>query len=129
MTTQNISSMAVELDNTYLDRMEIAKVFKDNQKYITSLDFDDNGTICITASEDDSMHVYDVLHGKPKQLLYSKKYGVNLVRFTHRHTNVLHTSTLHDDNTIRYLSLHDNKYLQYFKGHKKRLVSISYNIF
>lgn len=55
--------------------------------------------------------------------LYSKKYGVDLPRFTHRHTTVVHASTKEDD-TIRYHSLHDNKYLQYFKGHKRRVVSL-----
>ena len=109
----------------YIVKMEISKAFQDNQKPITCMDFDDQGMVCITASEDDSMHVYDAVHGRFKQLLYSKKYGVNLLKFTHRHTNILHSSTLHDDNIIRYLSLHDNKYLQYFKGHKKRVVALA----
>jgi len=49
----------------------------------------------------------------------SKKYGIDLPRFTHRSTNIIYASTKEDD-TIRYHSLHDNKYLQYFRGHKKR---------
>lgn len=55
--------------------------------------------------------------------LYSKKYGVDLPRFTHKNTTLLHSSTKEDD-TIRYHSLHDNKYLQYFKGHKERVTSL-----
>lgn len=55
--------------------------------------------------------------------LYSKKYGVDLPRFTHKNTTILHASTKEDD-TIRYHSLHDNKYLQYFKGHKDKVVSM-----
>ena len=55
--------------------------------------------------------------------LYSKKYGVDLPRFTHKNTTILHASTKEDD-TIRYHSLHDNKYLQYFKGHKERVISL-----
>jgi COMPASS component SWD2 len=55
--------------------------------------------------------------------LHSKKYGVDLPRFTHKNTAILHASTKEDD-TVRYHSLHDNKYLQYFKGHKGRVVSL-----
>lgn len=55
--------------------------------------------------------------------LYSKKYGIDLPRFTHKNTAIVHASTKEDD-TIRYHSLHDNKYLQYFKGHKDRVVSL-----
>jgi COMPASS component SWD2 len=55
--------------------------------------------------------------------LYSKKYGVDLPRFTHKNTAVIHASTKEDD-TVRYHSLHDNKYLQYFKGHTDRVISL-----
>jgi len=53
----------------------------------------------------------------------SKKYGVDLPRFTHKSSNIIYASTKEDD-TIRYHSLHDNKYLQYFRGHKGRVVSL-----
>ena len=57
------------------------------------------------------------------KILYSKKYGVDLPRFTHKNTAILHASTKEDD-TVRYHSLHDNKYLQYFKGHRGRVISL-----
>ena len=55
--------------------------------------------------------------------MYSKKYGIDLPRFTHKSSAIVYASTKEDD-TIRYHSLHDNKYLQYFKGHKQRVVSL-----
>lgn len=55
--------------------------------------------------------------------LHSKKYGVELPRFTHKNTNILHASTKEDD-SIRYHSLHDNKYLHYYRGHKGRVISL-----
>lgn len=57
------------------------------------------------------------------KVLYSKKYGVDLPRFTHKNTAIIHASTKEDD-TIRYHSLHDNKYLQYFKGHTQRVITL-----
>jgi COMPASS component SWD2 len=54
---------------------------------------------------------------------YSKKYGIDLPRFTHKSTAIVYASTREDD-TIRYHSLHDNKYLQYFRGHAARVVSL-----
>ncbi|THH27415.1 hypothetical protein EUX98_g6774 [Antrodiella citrinella] len=51
------------------------------------------------------------------------KYGVDLPRFTHKNTAIIHASTKEDD-TVRYHSLHDNKYLAYFRGHKDRVISL-----
>ena len=53
----------------------------------------------------------------------SKKYGCANVRFTHKATNIIYTSTKGED-AIRYMSLHDNKYLRYFKGHTGLVVSL-----
>ncbi|GJE85519.1 WD40 repeat-like protein [Phanerochaete sordida] len=93
------------------------------QKHLTGLSFDDSGSQVITAGEDETFRLYSCKTGKPLKTLYSKKYGVDLPRFTHKQTTIVHASTKEDD-TIRYHSLHDNKYLQYFKGHKDKVVSL-----
>ena len=80
----------------------------------------------------------------------SKKYGVDLIRFTHAQNTAVHCSTKIDGtfhilllllhlystrniigpivlfllDTIRYLSLHDNKYIRYFPGHTKKYVAL-----
>lgn len=56
-------------------------------------------------------------------MVYSKKYGVGQVRFTHHASNVLCSSTKGDP-TIRYLSLHDNAYLRYFTGHQSPICAL-----
>lgn len=48
---------------------------------------------------------------------------MDLPRFTHKNSAIIHASTKEDD-TLRYHSLHDNKYLQYFRGHKGKVVSL-----
>ncbi|KAH9856519.1 WD40-repeat-containing domain protein [Lenzites betulinus] len=92
-------------------------------RQITGISFDDRGDQVITAAEDETFRLYNCKSGKQVKILYSKKYGVDLPRFTHKNTAILHASTKEDD-TIRYHSLHDNKYLQYFKGHKGRVTSL-----
>ncbi|CAK5268822.1 unnamed protein product [Mycena citricolor] len=92
-------------------------------RHITGISYDDRGDQVITASEDETFRLYNCKTGKQTKILHSKKYGVDLPRFTHKNTAILHASTKEDD-TIRYHSLHDNKYLQYFKGHKGRVVSL-----
>ncbi|KIY43772.1 WD40 repeat-like protein [Fistulina hepatica ATCC 64428] len=82
-------------------------------RHITSMSIDDRGETLITAAEDET-------HTK---VFYSKKYGVDLPRFTHKNTTVIHASTKEDD-TIRYHSLHDNRYLQYFRGHTDKVISL-----
>ncbi|KAF8212530.1 WD40-repeat-containing domain protein [Mycena galopus ATCC 62051] len=92
-------------------------------RHITGISFDDRGDQVITASEDETFRLYSCKSGKQIKILHSKKYGVDLPRFTHKNTAIVHASTKEDD-TVRYHSLHDNKYLQYFKGHKGRVVSL-----
>lgn len=92
-------------------------------RHITGMAFDDFGDTLVTAAEDETFRLYNCKTGKHVKTLFSKKYGVDLPRFTHKNTTILHASTK-DDDTIRYHSLHDNKYLQYFKGHKKQVVSL-----
>ncbi|THV02875.1 WD40 repeat-like protein [Dendrothele bispora CBS 962.96] len=92
-------------------------------RHITGMSFDDRGDQLITAAEDETFRLYSCKSGKSLKTLQSKKYGIDLPRFTHKSTAILHASTKEDD-SIRYHSLHDNKYLSYFKGHKGRVISL-----
>lgn len=105
------------------------------------MSYDDFGEYLITASDDESFRLYSCRKGmyespfsklpsstdttafRMLKTLFSKKYGIDLPRFTHKDSAIIYASTKEDD-TIRYHSLHDNKYLQYFKGHKERVVSL-----
>ncbi|KAG9104971.1 member of Set1p complex, histone methyl transferase [Ceratobasidium sp. 370] len=128
----------IPLDENIMQRLKPARIFKgaveteatstaSNRNsmphHITGLTFDDQGDFLLTASEDETFRLYNVRSGKHVKTLASKKYGVDLPRFTHRNTTIVYASTKEDD-TIRYHSLHDNKYLQYFRGHKKKVVSL-----
>ncbi|CAO1625498.1 unnamed protein product [Sympodiomycopsis kandeliae] len=121
----------IRLKPSILTAIKPSKIFKaptyiQEGCSITSLDFDDKGEMCVTSSDDETIQLFDVRSGRHTKTLNSKKYGVNLVRFTHRSTAVLYASTKTDD-TIRYHSLHDNRYMQYFRGHKSRVCSLTMN--
>ncbi|WWC68317.1 uncharacterized protein I206_102242 [Kwoniella pini CBS 10737] len=93
-------------------------------KNITSICFDDVGDRLVTASDDDMFVLWDCKKGKKIKPLYSRKYGIDLPRFTHKAGTILHASTKGDDHAVRYHSMHDNKYLAYFKGHEARVRSV-----
>ncbi|CAA7266918.1 unnamed protein product [Cyclocybe aegerita] len=93
------------------------------QRSITGITFDDRGDQVVTAGEDETFRLYNCKTGKSIKTFYSKKYGVDLPRFTHKNSAIIHASTKEDD-TLRYHSLHDNKYLQYFRGHKEKVISL-----
>ncbi|KAG0231467.1 member of Set1p complex, histone methyl transferase [Actinomortierella wolfii] len=63
----------VVLTPSILESFKVTKIFKDNTQIITSLDFDDSGTKCVTSAEDESLHVYDCTTGKLHKTLFSKK--------------------------------------------------------
>ncbi|VDM79982.1 unnamed protein product [Strongylus vulgaris] len=87
---------------------------------INSIDYSADGLTMITSSDDDSIFIYSMQTGTRTRNVNSKKYGVDLIRFSHNTSNAIHCSTKVDD-TIRYLSLHDNKYIRYFPGHTKNI--------
>ena len=102
---------------------KVAKVFRENTDRINSIDFSNSGELLISCSEDDQIVIYDCEKGTQVRTVNSKKYGVDLIHFTHGKNTAIHSSTKIDD-TIRYLSLHDNKYIRYFPGHTKKVVSL-----
>jgi len=80
----------------------------------------------ITACDDDSIVCYNTETALEVQTLYSKKYGVDFIHFTHHNSAVLCAPKVTSrDYSIRYLSLHDNRYLRTFTGHKNSIHSIS----
>lgn len=114
----------MSLTDEVMGSVRLAKVFHDCTSPVTSLEFSGDGEALLAASaEDESIHLYDALLGKSQKMVYSKKYGVGLVRFTHRSTNVVYSSAK-GDATLRYLSLHDNAYLRYFAGHTQRVTAL-----
>ncbi|OCF56750.1 compass component swd2 [Kwoniella mangroviensis CBS 10435] len=96
-------------------------------KNITSLSFDDTGDRLVTAGNDDMFVLWDCKKGKKIKPLYSRKYGIDLPRFTHKTGTIVHASTKGDDHAVRYHSMHDNKYLAYYKGHTARVRSVDMN--
>ncbi|KAI5700094.1 WD repeat-containing protein 82-like [Diaphorina citri] len=102
----------------------VAKVFRENTDKINSLDYSSDGSLLISCSDDDQIIIYDCEQGTSKNTINSKKYGVDLIKFTHSKTTAIHASTKVDA-TLRYLSLHDNKYVRYFPGHVRKVSSLN----
>ncbi len=115
----------MKLTQKVVESMKMGKSFKDNTDKINSMDFFADGEWLITGSDDESVHLYNAFTGKMEKFVQSKKYGVDLVRFTHNNNSIICASKNGWDETIRYLSLHDNKYLKYFKGHRDKVVSLA----
>uniref|UniRef100_A0A4X2L7G6 WD repeat-containing protein 82 n=1 Tax=Vombatus ursinus TaxID=29139 RepID=A0A4X2L7G6_VOMUR len=114
----------MKLTEESLRSFQVAKVFQENSDKINCFDFSPDGQAIVSSSDDDSIVLYDCGEGLPKRTLYSKKYGVDLVRYTHAMDTAVCSSNKIDD-TIRYLSLQYNKYIRYFPGHDKRVVALS----
>lgn len=133
----------MKLTDSVVSSFKVAKVFRENQDKINSIDFSTNGEKLISCSFDDQIVLYDCEKGTQTRTVNSKKYGVDLIHFTHSSMVIfltsssnsnnfslisfqtaIHSSTKVDD-TIRYLSLHDNKYLRYFPGHQKKVTTLS----
>jgi len=66
-----------------------AKVYHENSNVINSMDFSEDGSLLITASDDESMILYHADTGSLEKKLFSKKYGVDKIRFTHQNNAVL----------------------------------------
>lgn len=118
------TELMMKLVDPVVRSFRVAKVFRDGCDRINNIDMTSNGDFLIACSEDDQIVMYDCEKGTQVRTINSKKYGVDLIHFTHAKNSAIHSSTKVDD-TIRYLSLHDNKFLRYFPGHTKRVVALS----
>ncbi|KAH9750816.1 WD REPEATS REGION domain-containing protein [Citrus sinensis] len=144
--------VSLELSEEILQSMEVGMSFRDYNGRISSMDFHKSSSYLVTASDDESIRLYDVTAATCLKTINSKKYGVDLVCFTSHPTTVIYSSkngwdgmfigtfvlcmlvdyftrhlfeTFIYSESLRLLSLHDNKYLRYFKGHHDRVVSLS----
>ncbi|KAM1062635.1 hypothetical protein ACFX2A_027508 [Malus domestica] len=117
--------VSLELTEEIIQSMEVGLAFRDYSGRISSLDFHKAYSYVVTASDDESIRLYDVSTATCLKTINSKKYGVDLVCFTSHPTTVIYSSKNGWDESLRLLSLNDNKYLRYFKGHHDRVVSLS----
>lgn len=69
-----------------------------------SLDFDSTGEYLVAAcAATDSIHLFGCEAGESKKVIQSKKYGVGQVKFAHRSTTVIYTSTKGEDSNKKLL--------------------------
>eukprot|EP00252_Welwitschia_mirabilis_P016918 TRINITY_DN37676_c0_g1_i1.p1 TRINITY_DN37676_c0_g1~~TRINITY_DN37676_c0_g1_i1.p1 ORF type:complete len:319 (+),score=59.86 TRINITY_DN37676_c0_g1_i1:105-1061(+) len=99
-------------------------VFKDYKGKISSIDFHRKEDLLVTASHDDSIHLYDTANAIQQKTVYDKKHGVDLICFTHHPNSVIFSSRNAPEESLQYLSLYDNRILRYFKGHRGRVTSL-----
>ncbi|KAH7282126.1 hypothetical protein KP509_35G013500 [Ceratopteris richardii] len=124
MNTMSRPRIAMELDDHVMASMMVGASFRDFTCKINSLDFHEADDVLVTASDDESIRLYDTANAGFLKMIYSKKYGVDQICFTHKKGCVLYASKNGWDESLRYLSLSDNKYICYFKGHRDRVVSL-----
>lgn len=115
--------MKIKLVDQLVRDFKVVKVFRDDTDQIKAINFSANGDKLISCSEDDKVVIYDCENGIQKVILNSKKYGVDLIQFTHDNNTAIHSSTKVDDK-IRFLNLEYNRYVHYFAGHTKKVISI-----
>ncbi|GBG80429.1 hypothetical protein CBR_g30894 [Chara braunii] len=117
-------STAMELSEQVVQSMAIGAVFKDYGAKVNSLDFHRTEDLLVTASDDESIRLYNTASATLLKTIHSKKYGVDKICFTHHANSVMYSSKNNWDESLRYLSLFDNRYLRYFKGHRDRVISL-----
>ena len=53
------------------------------------MDYDATGTLLVTSSDDETLRLYSTETATSRKVLFSKKYGIDLVRFTHSQDAVI----------------------------------------
>lgn len=119
--------MTAAVNSGAMQKMKICKVFKDNTDAINSMDFSEDGDFLITSGDDQQLVLYDCNKGTKVRSMPSKKYGCDLVRFTHERNSVIYASKSEWDHGIRQLALDSFEYKRAFKGHRKPVVSMVMN--
>merc|ERR1711935_328853 len=114
------------LNHESVKSFAMAKTFQEHQTKVNSICFSFDGERCLAASDDDSISIYLMRDGTLKKKVFSKKYGVTNVQFTHSSNRCVYGSNKinHD---IRLHDLEEEKYIRYFNGHQHTVVSLSMN--
>ena len=94
---------------------------------MNSVDISHDGKYLVAGCEDFSVSLFDLERGEKVNTYYSKRYGVDLVRFTHHNMCILCASKRDNHNRIMYWSLHDNNILCTFIGHSDSITQIDLN--
>ncbi|MEQ2269271.1 WD repeat-containing protein 82 [Xenotaenia resolanae] len=115
----------MKITDSLLRSFKVARTYRLNSEKVNCVDYSSNGEHAVSSSNDDCIVLFDIQEGKPSSTLYSKKYGVDLIRFTHGEAHTVIFSSNKLDDTIRYLSLTDNKFIRYFPGHTARVTALS----
>ncbi|KAF0034905.1 hypothetical protein F2P81_012663 [Scophthalmus maximus] len=115
----------MKITDSALRSFRVARTYRENSQKVNCVDYSPNGENAISSSDDDCIVLYDIHEGRPQRTLFSKKYGVDLIRYTHGDAETVVYSSNKLDDTIRYLSLSDNKYIRYFPGHTARVIALS----
>ncbi|EDW36894.1 GL25937 [Drosophila persimilis] len=89
--------MKIKLIDSVVRSFKVAKIFRENTDKINAIDFAPNGEHLISCSEDDQIVIYDCEKGTQSRTVNSKKYGVDLIHFTHANNTAIHSSTKVDD--------------------------------
>ncbi|CAM9318624.1 unnamed protein product [Choristocarpus tenellus] len=93
---------------------------------VTSMDFHEEGELCVTANKDRSITLINAVEGRIRKTVHCQKYGTGVVRYTHHDQTILVSSeTGGSDHAVRYLSLYDNQFLRFFQGHTDKVISIA----
>ena len=67
-------------------------MFKNFKQEINSVDISHDGKYLVAGCEDFSVSLYDLERGEKVNTYYSKRYGVDLVKFTHHNKCILAAS-------------------------------------
>ena len=113
----------MRLTESVIKSFVAAKTVLENSEKVGSIDFFETGEILASSFNEDTITSHSCRNGNQMTSLSSKKYGVDLVRFTREANAIIHSSTKVDD-AVRHLSIHDNKYIRYFQGHTKKVSSL-----
>ncbi|KAM9409939.1 WD repeat-containing protein 82-like [Pholidichthys leucotaenia] len=115
----------MRITDSVLRSFRVARTYRKNSEKVNCFDYSPDGESAISSSDDDSIVLYDIREGRPNRTLFSKKYGVDLIRYTYGNADTVVYSSNKLDDTIRYLSLTDNKFIRYFPGHTARVTALS----
>lgn len=118
--------MQLNVGDPVIRAMGMGRVFKDYQARVNSLDFHRTEDLLISASDDDSIRLYNTATGERAEILFSKKYGVQNICFTHHQAHVIYATrkAINNDHALRYHDLRRNEYLRYFRGHSASITSL-----
>ena len=118
----------VILSKEVIQTFSAGHIVHNNYDYINSLDFSEDGSLLLSSSNDDSIHIYNVSSSSKERLLQDRPFGPAHAKFT-VNKNILYSNRKGKVGLIKQIRMYDQSVISLFVSHEKPITCLDLSLY